>query len=241
MNWNVQGAYKSIESLVDMFNGPGATARFLDSVADKGPMIHPKKDLIDHLDGKIHFIQSEPKETEEDETPTPVYFVGFGLKDGAKMKKTLAAAAKSSGSNLETREFNGETIYEANQPGTDQSVSFAVTEGTLVFTNDVQLLEEVMRGQSGRGLALVDSPDYKKVAKLFPSKASMQVFQRSDAQFRMYYDLAKKVGNEFVEGVDFSKLPSFEVISKYMTASGSFTVPDKKGMKTVSYSLKRTE
>lgn len=240
-NWNIQGAYKSVETLVDTFNGPGATGRFLDSLAEKGPMIHPKKDVLDHFDGKIHFIQSEPKEADGDEPSPPSYFVGFGLKDAAKMKKTLAAAAKTSGPSLESRDFNGETIYEFEQPGVEQTVSFGVAEGTLVFTNEVQLLEGVIRGQSSRGLALADSPDYKKIAKLFPSKSSMQAFQRSDALIRMYYELAKKVGNDYDLGVDFSKLPPFEVVSKYLTASGSFSVPDKKGMKTVSYSLKKSD
>jgi hypothetical protein len=211
----------------------------LDGVAETGPMIHPKKDLIDHLDGKIHFIQSEPKDADADEIAPPAFFVGFGLKDAAKMKKTLTAGAKAAAGSMESRDFNGETIYEID--GAEQSISIAVTEGTLVITNEVQLLENVIRGQEGRGLALVDSPDYKKVAKLFPSKTSMLAFQRSDALIRMYYDLAKKVGNDYVQDVDFTKLPPFEVIAKYLTASGSFSVPDKKGMKTVSFSLKRAD
>ncbi len=239
MNWNVQGAYKSIETLLDTFQGRGATARLLDSYADKDPGIHWKKDLMDHLDGKIHFIQNEPKEAEDGDLPPPGFFAGFGLKDAAKMKKTLAVAAKANGSNLETREFNGETIYETNPQGDEPSISCAVTEGTLVFTNDTQLLEGVIRGQSGRGMSLADSPDYKKVAKFFPSKTSMISFQRSELQMKMYYDLAKNAGSEAVDGIDFSKLPPFDVIARYLVPSGSYIIPDKKGAKSVSFSLRR--
>ena len=238
-NWNVNEAYKSIETLVDQFQGRGSTARFLDSIADQGPMIHPKKDVIDHLDGKIHILQSDIKESDEDGPPTPMILAGFGLKDGAKMKKTLAAAVKAGNSNVESREFNGETIYEIGSPNGDQAVSIAITEGQLVVTNDTPLLEGMMRGQASRA-ALVDSAEYKKISKFFPSKTSMVSFQRSEAQFKTYYNMLKNSDNIW-EGVDVSKLPPFEAIVKYLQPSGGYTVPDVNGAKSVTYSLKRAE
>lgn len=236
-NWSILGAYTSIESMVDSFQGRGATARFLDSVADQGPMIHPKKDLIDHMDGRIHLLQSELKETGEGAPPTPQVMVAFGLKDAEKMKKTLAQAAKSGNANLETREFNGETIYEFGSPDNDQLMAMVVTAGQLVVTNDTPLLQGMMRGESSR-TSLVDSDDYKKIAKFFPSKTSMLSFQRSDTQMKTYYDLLKNSDSNW-EGIDVSKLPPFEVISKYLQPSGGYTVPDKKGAKSVNFSLKR--
>ena len=239
-NWNIAGAYTSIETLVDSFQGRGATGRFLDQIAEQGPMVHAKKDIIDHLDGKIHILQSEAKDSDDDAPPTPQVLAAFGLKDPAKIKKTLAAAAKSAASNLETREFNGETIYEIFTPNSDQSVSIAVTEGQLIITNDTPLLEGVMRGQSGGRAALIDSSEYKRISKYFPSKTSMVSFQRSEAQFKTYYNLLRKSDN-FIDGIDVSKLPPFEAISKYFQPSGSYTIPDKKGAKSVAYSLKRSE
>jgi hypothetical protein len=238
-NWNVLGAYTSVETLVDSFQGRGATARFLDSVAEQGPMIHPKKDVIENMDGKIHVLQADPKEGEDEAPPTPQVLVGFGLKDAAKMKKTLAAAAKEGNSNLETREFNGETIYEVSSPNGDQAMSMVVTEGHLILTNDIPLLEGMMRGQTER-TSLVDSDDYKRVSKFFPSKTSMLSFQRGDAQLKTYYNMLKNADN-FVDGIDVSKLPPFEVISKYLQPSGGYTVPDKKGAKSITFSLKRSE
>jgi hypothetical protein len=239
-NWNIAGAYTSIETLVDSFQGRGATGRVLDQIAEQGPMVHAKKDLIDHLDGKIHILQSEAKDTDDDAPPTPQVLAAFGLKDAAKIKKTLAAAAKSAASNLEAREFNGETIYEIFTPNSDQSVSIAVTEGQMVITNDTPLLEGMMRGQAGGRAALIDSSEYKRISKFFPSKTSMMSFQRSEAQFKTYYNLLRKSDNIW-DGVDVSKLPRFEAISKYFQPSGSYTIPDKKGAKSVAYSLKRSE
>ena len=155
------------------------------------------------------------------------------------MKKTLAAAAKEGNSNLETREFNGETIYDMGSPNSDQAVSLVVTEGHLVVTNDTPLLEAMMRGQSGRA-ALVDSDEYKRVAKFFPSKTCMLSYQRGDAQLKTYYNMLKNSDN-FIDGIDVSKLPPFEAISKYLQPSGGYTVPDKKGAKSITYSLKRSE
>jgi hypothetical protein len=242
MNWNVQGAYTAIETLVDSFQGRGSTARFLEQQASQGPMIHLKKDLLDHLDGKINVIQSVASEKDDEGPPIPEFFLALGLKDATKMKKTLAAAAKASGPNMESRDFNGETIYEIQQPGTGATVSVAVTEGQLVVTNDTPMLEGIMRGKAGQRAALVDSPDYKKIAKFFPSKTSMLSFQRSDAQLKMYYDLLKNANsNDALEGIDVSKLPPFEAIAKYFQASGGYMVPDKKGAKSVSFSLKRSD
>ena len=164
----------------------------------------------------------------------------FGLKDAAKIKKTLAAAAKSAASNLESRDFNGETIYEIFTPHSDQSVSLAVTEGQLIITNDTPLLEGILRGQSGGRAALIDSSEYKRISKYFPSKTSMVSFQRSEAQFKTYYNMLRKSDN-FIDGIDVSKLPPYEGISKYFHPSGSYTIPDKKGAKSVAYSLKRSE
>lgn len=240
MNWNVAGAYSAVEGLVDGIQGRGATARFLDQLANDGPMIHVKKDVLDHLDGKIHVIQNPPKEVDDDTPPIPEFFVALGLKDPAKMKKTLAAAAKAGGAGLETREFNGETIYEISPGGSGNTFSIAVTEGQAVFTNDTPLLENMMRGKAAQRAALADAPEYKKIAKYFPSKTSSLSFQRTDSQLKMYYNLLKKNADS-IDAVDVSKLPSFDVIAKYFQASGGYMAPDKKGAKMVNFSLKRSE
>ena len=236
INWSVLDAYKSVETLVDSFQGRGATARFLDNYAEQGPMIHFKKDIIDNVDGKIHVLQAEPKEA-EDAPPTPQVLVSLGLKDAGKMKKVLAASAKGGNSNLETREFNGETIYEVGSPAGDQVFSMVVSDGQLIFTNDTPLLEGVLRVESGRA-TLTESDEYKRVAKFYPSKTSMLSFQRSDAQLKTYYNMLKSADNLW-DGVDVSKLPPFEAISKYLQPSGGYTVPDQKGAKSVTFSLKK--
>ena len=99
----------------------------------------------------------------------------------------------------------------------------------------------MMRGKTAQRAPLVDSADYKKISKFFPSKVSAIMFQRSDAQLKVYYNLLKNFNSDVLDGIDSSKLPPFETIAKYFQASGGYMVPDKKGLKTVSYSLKRSE
>jgi len=53
VNWNILGAYTSVEKLIDQFQGRGATARMLDSLAENFPNIHPKKDVIDSIASSV--------------------------------------------------------------------------------------------------------------------------------------------------------------------------------------------
>lgn len=236
-NWNVGGAYQAIEGLVDMFQGRGALARLMDQAANSGPGIHPKKDVLDLLDGKFHVVQGIEK-GEGDEPLAQKFFVALAVKDGAKAKKLLATVAKSDGSPVESREFNGETVYEFDLPQGDQKMSFAVAEGHLVVTNDTAMLEGMLRGTGSR-TSLADSAAYKKIAKHFPAKASMISFQKSDAQVKALYEMLKNAENqEFLEGIDLQKLPPFEVLQKYLRASGSYTVPEKKGALMIGFQLK---
>ena len=236
-NWNVAGAYQAIEGLVDMFQGRGALARLMDQAANAGPGIHPKKDVLDLLDGKFHVVQGVEK-GEGDEALAQKFFVALAVKDGAKAKKLLATLAKTDGAQVETREFNGETVYEIALPLGDQTMSLAVAEGHLVVTNDTAMLEGMLRATSS-GASLADSAAYKKIAKHFPAKASMISFQKSDAQLKALYDMMKNAENQaFLEGIDLQKLPPFEVLQKYLRASGSYTVPDKKGALMIGFQLK---
>ena len=236
-NWNVAGAYQSIEGLVDMFMGRGELARRMDQAANAGPGIHPKKDVLDLLDGKFHVVQGVEK-GEGDEPLAQKFFVALAVKDGAKAKKLLGTLAKMDGAQVETREFNGETVYEIELPQGDQKVSFAVAEGQLVVTNDTAMLEGMLRATSS-GASLADSAEYKKIAKHFPAKVSMISFQKSDAQLKALYDLMKNAENqEYLEGIDLQKLPPFEVVQKYLRASGSYTIPDKKGALMIGFQLK---
>jgi hypothetical protein len=241
-NWDNAAAYQAVEGMVDMFQGRGALTKFMDKAEDSELGVHPKKDVLDLLDGKFHFVQSavEGEDVEGEEAPAQNFFVGLSLKDAAQAKKMLAKLAQSEGYPVESREFNGETIYEIALSQEDQSMSYAVSEGHLIVTNSTQMLESMLR-TSGSG-ALADSPEYNRISKHFPAKTSMISFQNSDAQLKRLYDWIKNAnGQDFFEGIDVSQLPPFEVLQKHLRSSGSYIVPEKKGALMIGFQLKDGE
>ena len=228
-NWDISEAYLALEKLLDGTYGAGFTGKQLDALADKDPGIHLKQDLIDVLDGKFHLVQRF--EANEGGPPTTNILLALDVKDAVRMKKTLAKATQRG---IETREFNGETIYELNLGG--QTISLAVAAGHFVVTNDTETLEGMLRTEAQP--SLVDSAPYRKIAKQFPAKLSMLSYSKSDSQMKWLYQLLKSNDNQgFLEGIDFKKLPPFEVLEKYLRASGSYTIPDKKGALYVGFQL----
>lgn len=238
MNWNVTGAYTAIETLVDSFQGPGAFGKMVDQLAerDDGPGIHIKKDLIDQLAGQIHIVMGA---TEDIENPNPKMMFALDVKSASKMTSVLSKAAKSDEFRGTTREFEGTTIYEM-EGGPGQSASLAVADKHLLISTDASLLEGALR-PSGGAPALTSDPVYQKLASKFPKKVSMLSFQNGNSQLQAVYNLLK--GGNLPDMPDevrdlTSKLPDYDVLKKYLRASGGYTVPDKKGAYSVSFTLK---
>jgi hypothetical protein len=102
----------------------------------------------------------------------------------------------------------------------------------------VTLLEQVIRDTDTDSLA--DSKEYKTIASHFPAQTSMIGYQNQSSQLQAVYELFRSGGaSGFLGGldIDFSKLPPFETIEKYLPASGSYAVPDERGALFVSFSL----
>ena len=77
--WKVEEAYTAVETLVDMFRGAGQFASMIDDLATQGPGVHIKNDVIDQLDGKMHFVVAPG--SSESEAPTDDVVISFGVKD----------------------------------------------------------------------------------------------------------------------------------------------------------------
>jgi hypothetical protein len=108
-----------------------------------------------------------------------------------------------------------------------------------MFSNDVTAIEAMLRGDID-GDALVDSAAYKSIAEHLPAKASIVSFSRNDSQVEALWEMAK--GGQaalFLPQIDFSKLPDFDAVKKYLTPNGGYSVPDKKGVLFVSFGTKK--
>lgn len=244
MNWDIKGAYASAEKLFDMFQGNGALAQVLDRLANEenGPKLHIKTDVIDLFSGRIDFFMDivDPEDLAGGRT-----CVGFGLLDtGDQMKGVLDRIAQTPGFPGEVREFQGVPIYELPLPSPGaaqpQRMAVGVTKGYLFVTSTVELMEQVIREERA---SLAESENFLRVAEGMPETVSMIGFQRQDAGVQAIYTSLRDGDLDGADfgGFDFSALPEFEVIQKYLTPTGSYAIPDERGAVMVQFGLKPQE
>ena len=107
------------------------------------------------------------------------------------------------------------------------------------------LVEQALRNDNDiRPLAETES--YQKIAEHFQPGALAVTYTHPAAQYKSLYDLLKS-GNaadnfpgmdEIFERIDFTRLPSFDVIEKYMAPAGGSWVGDDNGVLMEQFSLK---
>lgn len=238
--WKIDEAFSAIESLVDMFSGAGALADRLNQMADRGPGIHVKHDIVDQLNGEIKLI------TAPGTTSTyggDLMLVALGVRDDGSAGDVLAKIAEVAG--METREFRGTTMYEISGPGGDQSISLAISGGKLLFSVGGTMLEQVLRNDSDMR-PLAESEEFKRVAQHYPANALSIQFSRPAEQYRSIYELLRSGSaadqfpgmDEVLEEIDFTTLPPFESLSKYIHPTGGYTVKDDNGVFVEAFQLK---
>ncbi|MEZ6125976.1 MAG: hypothetical protein R3C49_22845 [Planctomycetaceae bacterium] len=238
--WKIDEAFTSIESLVDMFSGAGALAAQLDKIADQGPGIHLKHDVVDQLTGDLQIITA-PGETGE--YGGDQILVSLGTRNDDSMSDILAKIANQA--NFERREFRGAEVFETSGPAPGQAISFCVSEGRLLICVGTTLMETVLRNDSDvRPLA--ESDDFRKVSGHFPANAVSVQFTRPAETYRSIYEMLRSgeaaenfpASQDLFEKIDFTKLPPFETISKYIKPTGGYTVNDEHGLFMEAFQLK---
>ena len=241
MNWDVPGAYAAIEQVYDFFTQPGTFGKMMDDAAndDNGPGLHPKDDFLDLLTGQIYMLQELELEEGNPQPQQKLCFV-FGVTDEAKMQEVVTKLTNMDGVDISVREFNGIKIYEAENPpaGQPMSPAAAVGKGHLMFSINVELLESLLREDTGNSLA--KSEEFKLVRAEFPAEVSTFSFQRQDAVMEFLYDIMKQgLAND--DEFDVELLPDFEAIRKYFGVAGSYSIPDEKGVFMSSFSFRTDE
>lgn len=248
-NWDVAGAYRAVAALVDTFQGPGAFEQMIESLAsgEGRPGIHAKKDVIDQMTGRIYAHALPPRETvvEDEEVQVPIgnILVALGVKDAQQARNLITRVTERTGFTGRARQFQGETIYEFSPPAglgdAENTWAFGVARDFFVLATNVTMLEQMLR-ENRDAATLAQSDEYKRVAEHLPAKTSMLSFQRQESQVKAVYEMLRsgQIGQD-VEGIDFTKLPPFEQVQKYMPLGGGYTVPDKRGALFVNFSLRR--
>ncbi len=240
MKWKINDAYEAIESLFDMFQGAGAMADQLDRVAERGPGIHLKHDIVDQLTGEVRLVTAAG---EGEGYGGDQMLVALGVRDDKAAGDVLAKIAGEVG--LETREFRGATMYEFNSPGAGPSIGVTISDGRLLLCVGTSLLDQVLRNDSDMK-PLAESDEYRKVAQHFPADALSVQFTRPAEQYRSMYEMVRSGtaseqfpgSQEIFEKIDFTTLPPFETIAKYVRPTGGYTVKDDNGMFMEAFQLK---
>jgi hypothetical protein len=245
MNWDLAGAYSAVSYLMALVPGspPGGLDGLVDNLAQQEPRVHLKKDFLDLLSGRIQVVV-KPGKKSGDQPAQDRVLVALGLNDTKKFQATLNKITKVPGFPGKSREFKGSTILEFEVPDftgslEPQMAGLAIGQDHLMFSNDVTTIEHMLRGDVD-GDTLVDSAEYKTIAAHLPAKTSIVSFSRSDSQVEALWEMAK--GGQaalFLPQIDFSKLPDFDSVKKYLTPNGSYSVPDKKGVLFVSFGTKK--
>jgi hypothetical protein len=140
----------------------------------------------------------------------------------------------------QAHEVNGVTIYEFELPVPEAPANggMGVINDHLMISSDVTVLEQIIESGSDQK-ALVDTDSYKKIAGEFPKQASIVGYQKQEAQIQAVYEMLRNEELPLpMQGFDFSKLPPFEAIAKYLPTVGSYVVPDENGAVFISYSLR---
>lgn len=241
-NWKVGEAYTAIEGLFDTLQGAGAMEGYIKDLSNKGPRIHIKKDIINQLNGNIQIV-SAPADSASNAATDDMLFV-IGIKDNQKFSDVLSKITSEANFPGETREINGTTVYEIATPG-GQKFSFTVANGQLMIAVGGSQLEQALRNNDDVR-PLSDSDDFKAVAEHFPSGALAVTFNRPAQQYRGLYeklrdgDAAESFPGmeDLFSKIDFSKLPPFEVIEKYIAPAGGYWLGDENGVLIEQFSLK---
>lgn len=242
MNWKAGEAYDAVESLFDSFQGAGALANQVDAMSSQGPGIHIKSDIIDQLQGSLQMVSAPGADSDTAGSDNMLFAIG--VRDSAKMSALLAKLTSQPGFPGDSRDFKGATLYEID-PGNGQKIGFTVANNMLMVGVGGSLLEQALRNDDDiRPLSQTD--DYKKIAEHFKSGAVAVTYTDPAAQYKSLYDMLKS-GNaadnfpgmdELFARIDFTRLPSFEVIRKYMAPAGGSWVADDNGVLMETFSLK---
>lgn len=243
--WKVDDAYNAVQTLVNSFQGDGSFEDIIEKVAKEGPQVHIKTDVIDQLDGTMQFVMA-PGDPES-EAQSDDILIALGIKDAEKMSELLVKLT-ADGFPGETRELEGATVYEIEQPGGPGKIGFTVANNQLLFGVGGSQLEQAIRNADDLK-PLAESDEFKSVAEHYPDGALMVSFVRPAQQYERLYDLLRSGEaadnfpgmDDLFSAIDFSKLPPFEVIRKYLAPTGSYWVGDENGVLMEQFSLSPEE
>ena len=239
-DWNLQGAYDTVEQLYDTWIGrqPGSFDRTVVELTRNadGFNLHLKDDVIDALSGRVHAYYTPP----ENNDPSTVDVVAaIGIADQEKATRLIDFVLE-----------RAEAVREGNVAGrevkfvTAGEVDFAIaqTDDTIYVASGLNQLKQALSGEAAEG-SLINSNNYAKAKPHLPAKYSFFSYQTPAESFRTVYEQARNGElDSTTEGeIDFSLLPPFAEIEKYFVPTFTYSKPTDDGTYSEQFSFQIDE
>jgi len=231
-DWDINGAYEAIESIYDSFLGAGrfsmATANLLQQA---GLDLKLKPDVIDVLSGKFQGYFNAGAASPEDFQG----LLSIGVKDGAKGQKLVSGLMDLAGGS-KASDVSGAKLYEP--AGEGQPGAIAVSSNAILLSTQTETVKNALSARPSN--PLTSSPEFVSALKYVPKQVSFFTFQNPAVQLAEVYEKARSGELDgLAEGkLDFSVLPPFETLSKYITPTAGYYIPDEKGSISVQFTVK---
>lgn len=237
LDWNIAGAYEAVEAVYDGFLGPGSFDRQMTDLTRQANQenLHPKRDVVDVIAGKIEGYLGEPGED-----GVPAFALAIDVTDEEKAWNLVNASLESS-VDVSEHDIRGTRAFSTIMTD-DTEIAITVKDKQILVASGIDRLSQVLSGEPG-GTSLQESAEFQRAQKHLPEQVSMLSYQSPVAQLRSPYEKLRagefddQTGGQF----DFSVLPPFQDIEKYFAPTVSYLIPDEKGALSVQMSLKPKE
>lgn len=251
INWSVERLFDTLREVVDAHRGPGSFDDMMGAVPVAGGRA-TLAELAEAIDGPLQIAGEIPQDARA--LLQQKLVIGFGIKNDALIRGMIRDVAEQAGGKTETV-GKAEMIRVPMELGqivpelggfAKMEVGVAVTDDAVLFSPNADYLADTFGEARAKLRPLSESPEYQQIAAQFPENTSMINYQRQDGRLEGLYENLRSgflnpQGIPMIAGgvfnFDFTTLPEFPAMSRYLQTTGSFIVPEEDGFRIVNLAL----
>lgn len=261
-NFGLGDLYAVLDEMVSAIQPGGISGVAQTVLATQGVDLDIKREIIGPLGARFTALSDYATPGNADSARS---LVGISVRDVKTAQTTVAKLASLAGDAVKSREFRGHKIYDVTLPDEFAAATeiegpaefaIAIAEGHLFIASPAAILEKVLLHAAEKRDGLATADEFRAVARHLPIQAAGIGFTRTDEEFRVTYagiksgaivtllremlpaESGETFGN-FIDALDGSKLPDFDVLQKYLGPQGLYLVTDDDGLLIVNFELKK--
>ena len=261
-------AYKTLEKLVDSFQGDGALAASIETRFNQPLGFDLREDLLAGLTGRVTVVNWIERPVT---IQSSANLIAFELKKDAEVDKVLEKIQARFSGALVAESYAGSHYYEISPPRLLERRAqaspgeivpnlpcFGIVDRSLIIADRDAFFKKVALTAKESTDKLADAVDYKlitaKLARQSGGSAPVMVaFSRPEEGMRFMYDLAnadrtrqflgrQAESNPFLKSLNSTleshPLPPFAVLEQYLAPSGGLVLEDETGLHYIGFALK---